>query len=629
MLSARRAVVALALCLLVLSPTATAEDPGGRPARVLRLAFRPAARAQIAMWIERADGRFVETVRLTQAVSYRGIGNRPGATLMNSGFRWPYGRREGVLPVWAHRRASAAGAGQFQRVVFQDRTSEGYASRTTADFSRDDYFCLSFDAATTRRDALDAVSCASVFNSDKGRYLTEADVEAGYSEPWESTGDSFMRPLTLNSLYPPRRDVRRCSGGGCNDHEDVASYAADARSAMPSIDAVTMATPPGDVVQRVQLDVPDDWPRGDYVALVEIAVEGDYNERYDDSRYPTPTRPDGSWDHWATSYGYPYRGQPSVVYRVPFSLDRPGTYSTAEPAGFGSVDGTTGEMSPMSAGGITMDPETAPGSGADRLRAMDAGSRFEVEVIATNVCAAPAPPPECGAPCGESRPCADGFVCASDGTCVGYCDLEMSPAAVEALAAEPHADQKLSHRVATVRFVVPESPRGIEAYDVRVSTEPIVDDETFMRALPAMSSSIDSVALEVPTDGTPGDVVEVDVGGLSPESVYFVAVRAVDGCNDRGPFEVAEVATTEIHFTTVSPCFVATAAWGSPMASDVATLRRFRDRHLSTNAPGRALVDVYYAVGPIAADVIRDSELLRAAARASLTPWVTFAEWIE
>src|SRR5215208_2756344 len=94
--------------------------------------FSPTARAQIAVWIEKADGTFLATVGLTQAVSVRGIGNRPGATQMNSGYHWPYGRREGVLPIWAHRRAAAPGAAQFPRVIFQNR-GEGLASRTCED----------------------------------------------------------------------------------------------------------------------------------------------------------------------------------------------------------------------------------------------------------------------------------------------------------------------------------------------------------------------------------------------------------------------------------------------------------------------------------------------------------------
>src|SRR5687767_12505534 len=82
----------------------------------LELTFTPIDRAQIAVWVERDDGTFMGTLALTYAVAKAGIGNRPGALQMNSGFRWPYGRREGVLPVWAHRRAAVKGAAQWKRV---------------------------------------------------------------------------------------------------------------------------------------------------------------------------------------------------------------------------------------------------------------------------------------------------------------------------------------------------------------------------------------------------------------------------------------------------------------------------------------------------------------------------------
>ena len=71
------------------------------------------------------------------------------------------------------------------------------------------------------------------------------------------------------------------------------------------------------------------------------------------------------------SYGYPYRGQPSVVYGVPFTLGQEqGLYSAMTPVGFGSVDGTDADPGAMHAmdGTITDDPIGAPGSGADRLR---------------------------------------------------------------------------------------------------------------------------------------------------------------------------------------------------------------------------------------------------------------------
>src|SRR5512134_514189 len=147
-----------------------AAKAGAADERAIIFDFTPTERAQIAIWIESADGTFRGTVGLTQAVSLHGIGNRPGATQMNSGYHWPYGRREGVLPIWAHRRAAAPGAGQFPRVIFQNRP-EGYASRTCEDSTLDEYFCLAFRGDASR-DGLDATTCASPFMSDKGRILS-------------------------------------------------------------------------------------------------------------------------------------------------------------------------------------------------------------------------------------------------------------------------------------------------------------------------------------------------------------------------------------------------------------------------------------------------------------------------
>ncbi len=69
-------------------------------------------------------------------------------------------------------------------------------------------------------------------------------------------------------------------------------------------------------------------------------------------------------------------------------------------------------------------------------------------------------------------------------------------------------------------------------------------------------------------------------------------------------------------------CFIATAAYGTPMAGEVETLRRFRDEHLMKNPMGRVFVSLYYTWSPPAARVISRHPALRAAARTALTPVV-------
>jgi len=67
-------------------------------------------------------------------------------------------------------------------------------------------------------------------------------------------------------------------------------------------------------------------------------------------------------------------------------------------------------------------------------------------------------------------------------------------------------------------------------------------------------------------------------------------------------------------------CFIATAAYDTPMAREIGILRDFRDKYLLTNALGRGLVDIYYRTSPPIARLITEHPGLKPLVKTGLVP---------
>jgi hypothetical protein len=198
----------------------------------------------------------------------------------------------------------------------------------------------------------------------------------------------------------------------------------------------------------------------------------------------------------------------------------------------------------------------------------------------------------------------------------------------------------LKTAVAPADTAAPSTPAGLSASAVSSSQINL-----------SWSASTDNVGVtgyRVFRDGTLlatlGAVTAYQNTGLTPSTSYSYTVQAIDAAGNASAQSDSASATTQAAPDITDPsdggaggggtrvgggsCFIATAAYGSPMARDVRYLRAFRDQYLLTNKLGQRFVEQYYRLSPPLADELRAHDHWRSIVRLALSPLVMFSKWL-
>jgi hypothetical protein len=159
---------------------------------------------------------------------------------------------------------------------------------------------------------------------------------------------------------------------------------------------------------------------------------------------------------------------------------------------------------------------------------------------------------------------------------------------------------------------------------------------TFNSLVPAAAGVAPTYSLATIAIGTDGSYASEYINGLQNQVSYYFRAAITDLAGNLGyvtlPADDTPSTTWNLPAHAVKPdqiagllvnsgtCFIATAAYGSPMAKEVILFRQFRDKILMPTRNGQKFIRWYYNNGQVWADRIRDHKDVRAIVRAFLYP---------
>ncbi len=135
-----------------------------------------------------------------------------------------------------------------------------------------------------------------------------------------------------------------------------------------------------------------------------------------------------------------------------------------------------------------------------------------------------------------------------------------------------------------------------------------------------------------PTSPIPAGNSTTFIIRFSPTSINgkTASISIVNNDSDENPYDVilngtAFTATDDDNGPFGKKCFIATAAYGSPLHSYVRILRDFKDKYLMPSKLGRVLINFYYKYSRSVADLIVKHKVLKVAVRINLLPLIALS----
>ncbi len=235
-----------------------------------------------------------------------------------------------------------------------------------------------------------------------------------------------------------------------------------------------------------------------------------------------------------------------------------------------------------------------------------------------------------------------------------------SLALIEAVACDPFADESMNAALFdsyNLNLVILEGEVDLGILDSEAAAAGVQDVRSLVAMLSAGSVSLETAVKDALAASDPPIVLASDYGSVTftvpacepPDhppaadpNEPFSATGDLDGDCTNNVTEYTNVIAqggvmSDFVIAATSPglngsepirtpggpsggCLIATAAYGTPLAAEIDTLRVLRDGHLLHGAFGTALVDTYYRVSPPIARRVADHPALAMIVRCALAP---------